>query len=58
MAKNEQFEAAYRERGCILRLFVPFNDEKDERLLFQLEHLTFMVLGKQLSHLNPSTVSI
>lgn len=58
MTENELFEAAYRERGCVLRLFVPFKDEEDERLLFQLEHLTFMVLGKQLSHLNPFTVAI
>nr|KAK5443904.1 hypothetical protein LTR18_005165 [Exophiala xenobiotica] len=44
VAENEQFEYAYRERACTLRLFVPFNVEEDERLLRQLEHLTYMVL--------------
>jgi hypothetical protein len=58
VAENEQFEYAYRERACMLRLFVPFNVEEDERLLCQLEHLTYMVLGKQLGRLNPSTVAI
>ncbi|KIW20730.1 hypothetical protein PV08_01308 [Exophiala spinifera] len=41
---NKYFAIVYRERGCILSQFGDFNNENDPRLIYQLEHLTYMIL--------------
>ncbi|KIW42097.1 uncharacterized protein PV06_05681 [Exophiala oligosperma] len=41
---NKYFAIVYRERGCILNQFVEFTNENETRLIYQLEHLTCMIL--------------